>query len=32
MRVNRFAKVFVWFIIISMLLSTLLFSIGWMFQ
>ncbi|TYP77843.1 hypothetical protein BCM02_102409 [Paenibacillus methanolicus] len=32
MRVNRIAKVFVWFIIISMLLSTLLFSMGWLFQ
>ncbi|MBB3109203.1 hypothetical protein FHS18_001255 [Paenibacillus phyllosphaerae] len=32
MRPNRFVKIFVWFLIVSILLSTLLFSIGWMFE
>ncbi|CAH1210355.1 hypothetical protein PAECIP111893_03207 [Paenibacillus plantiphilus] len=32
MRPNRMMRVFIWLLIISLLLSTLLIGIGWMFE
>lgn len=32
MRPNRWMKIFIWVLIISLLLSTLLIGIGWIFE